>query len=337
MKANKKIIALLVCVMLVAATFVGCGEQPAPTVTEDGQELSRVRVILDWTPNTNHTGMYVALEKGWFAELGLDVEFEQPPEFGGVPLVGAGNAEIVVTFQEEMGPAIAAANPIPITAIAALVQHNTSGIMSLAETEIHRPRDLEGKVFASWGTDLVTEIMRHIIEADGGDFYELEIIVDFATDAISALQTRFDAIWVFYGWDAIAAQLAGIEYNYIDLGRVEPIFDFYSPILAANDTWLSEHPDQVRAFLEATARGYKFAIENPEEAAEILLRHAPELNRELVIASQKFLSGQYMANVARWGEFDRARWAQFYYWMYERGLLVQNIGELGFTNEFLPN
>ena len=334
MKINEKPIALMVCAMLVAAVLTGCGQ--GPEATEGGEGLARIRVILDWTPNTNHTGMYVALEKGWFEELGLAVEFVQPPEMGGVVLVGAGNAEIVVTFQEEMGPAIAAANPIPITAIAAILQHNTSGIMSLAETGISSPRDLEGKMFAYWGTDLVTEIMRHIMEADGGDFGELNMVVDFATDAISALKTRFDAIWVFYGWDAIAAGLAGIEYNYIDLGAIEPLFDFYSPVLAANDTWLAENPDLARAFLDAASRGYAFAMENPVEAGEILLRHAPELNRELVMASQLFLAGEYQANAARWGEFDEERWARFYHWMYGRGLLARNIGAGGFTNEFLP-
>jgi len=328
----KKTLPILLGLLLLATVLAGCDRQ-----AQTNDELTPVLVILDWTPNTNHTGLYVALEKGWFAELGLAVELLQPPELGALPLVGAGNAEIAVTFQEQMGPAIAAVNPIPVTAIAAVVQHNTSGILSLAETGIESPRDLEGKVFASWGTDLVTETIRHIVEADGGRFEEVDMVIDLATDAISALQTRIDAIWVFYGWDAIAAGLAGIEYNYIDLGAFDPVLDFYAPILAANDAWLAEHPDLARAFLEATARGYAFAIENPLEAGEILLRHAPELNEELVLASQIFLAGQFQAGEARWGEFDEARWSRFYDWMYERDLLAEPLGSRGFTNDFLPN
>jgi len=280
--------------------------------------------------------MYVALEKGWYAELGLDVELIQPPETGALALVGARHAEIAVTFQEEMGPAIAAANPIPITAIAAIIQHNTSGILSLAQAGIVTPRDLEGKVFAGWGTDLVDETIRHIVEADGGNFDEVEMIFDAATDAISALQTRIDAIWVYYGWDGIAARLAGLDYHYIGLAAFDPVLDLYSPILVANNAWLDEHPDLARAFMEATTRGYRFAIENPDEAGAILLRHAPELSEELVMASQQFLAGEFQAGAARWGEFDEQRWARFYDWMYERGLLARALGAEGFTNDFLP-
>jgi len=326
----KKTARLALCLLLMVAIFAGCAGQPAPS-----NDLTRVRVVLDWTPNTNHTGMYVALEKGWYAELGLYVELLQPPELGALALVGAGNAEIAVTFQEEMGPAIAAANPIPITAIATIIQHNTSGILSLAQSGIISPRDLEGRVFAGWGTDLVDETIRHIVEADGGNFDEVIVIFDAATDAISALQTRIDAIWIYYGWDGIAARLAGLDYNYIALADVDPVFDFYSPVLVANNTWLRENPDLARAFLEATARGYRFAVENPDEAADILLRHVPELGKELVRASQHFLAGQFIAGAPRWGQIDPQRWARFYDWMYERGLLARELGAEGFTNEFL--
>ena len=328
----KKITTLTLCLLLTAALLSGCPQNPPSA--ED--HLTRVRVVLDWTPNTNHTGMYVALEKGWYAELGLDVELIQPPETGALALVGARHAEIAVTFQEEMGPAIAAANPIPITAIAAIIQHNTSGILSLAQAGIVTPRDLEGKVFAGWGTDLVDETIRHIVEADGGNFDEVEMIFDAATDAISALQTRIDAIWVYYGWDGIAARLAGLDYHYICLATFDPLLDLYSPVLVANNSWLDEHPDLARAFMEATTRGYRFAIENPEEAGAILLRHAPELSEELVMASQQFLAGEFQAGAARWGEFDGQRWARFYDWMYERGLLARALGAEGFTNDFLP-
>ena len=316
---------------VMAGLFAGCGNAPA---TPGGP--ARVRVVLDWTPNTNHTGMFVALEKGWYAELGLDVELVQPPEMGALALVGAGNAEVAVNFQEEMGPALAAANPIPVTAIAAIIQHNTSGIMSLQHTDIRSPRDLQGRVFASWGTDLVDEVMRHIVEADGGNFDEVNVVIDWVTDPISALQTRIDAIWVYYGWSVVAAQLQGIEVDFIDLGRFDPVLDFYSPLLVASNAWIDAHPDQVRAFLEATERGYRFAIQYPEQAAQILLAHAPELSEELVMASQRFLAEHYIAGAARWGEFDPVRWGRFYDWMYQRGLLGRALGAQGFTNEFLP-
>lgn len=335
---NKIFPIFLAIIMVLSACGQGVGSGAVGGNGSDGQSdvLLPIRVVLDWTPNTNHTGMFVALEMGWYADVGLDVEFLQPPEGGALAIVGAGGGEFAVSYQEGLGPALAAANPIPVTAVAALLQHNTSGIISLAQSGIYSPADLEGRVFASWGTPLVDETIRHIVTADGGDFYQVDIVVDLVTDAISALQTRIDAIWVFYGWDALAAGLAGLDYNFINLGQFDPVLDFYTPILVAGDAFLDSNPDAVRAFLEATARGYAFAIENPDAASDILLAHAPELSEDLVRASQRFLAGEYIAGAPRWGEIDPARWENFYTWMYERDLLGRGLGSEGFTNEFLP-
>ena len=318
-----------ILLVFAAIALVGCGGRNI--------DPNHVRVVLDWTPNTNHTGLYVALEKGWFAEEGLTVTLIQPPEDGALVLVASGHAQMGVDFQETMGPAIARTRDyLPVTAVAAIISHNTSGIMSLAETGINSPRDLAGRRFGSWETPLITALVREIVENDGGDFGTVRMIPNFATDAFSALKTDIDAIWVYYAWDGIAAQVNNIAINYIDLGSLDPRFDFYTPVLVANNNWLYNHPETARRFLRAASRGYYFAMENPAEAAEILLRHAPELDRNLVMRSQEFLASRYKGNAPRWGEIDPERWGGFYRWMYEQGLLEKNIGAGGFTNEFLP-
>jgi ABC-type nitrate/sulfonate/bicarbonate transport system substrate-binding protein len=299
---------------------------------------NNIRVVLDWTPNTNHTGLYVALEKGWFAEESLTVEVMQPPEDGALLLVGAGNAEFGFDFQETMGPAIAKDRDIlPVQAVAAIISHNTSGIMSLASSGINGPMGLAGKRFASWETPLVTAIIKEIVENDGGNFSAVNMVPNFATDAISALETDIDAIWIYYAWDGIAAEIYGIDINYIDLGKIDSRFDFYTPVLAANTDWLAKNPDNARKFMKALSRGYIFAMENPAESANILLKHAPELDRTLVMRSQEYLASRYQDDAKRWGEIDPQRWGRFYRWMFEQGLLEKNIGTGGFTNEYLPN
>lgn len=297
----------------------------------------QVRVVLDWTPNTNHTGLYAALEKGWFREEGLDVKIFQPPEDGALPLLGSGNAEFAIDFQETMGPAIAKdRDALPILAVAAIISHNTSGIMSLAKDHISRPEDLEGKRFASWETPLVTEIVRDIVESDGGNFSTVIMVPNFATDAFSALETDIDAIWIYYAWDGIAAEVHGVPINYLDLGTLNPCFDFYTPVIAANTKWLKENPETAKKFLSAASRGYNFAMENPAEAAEILLKYAPELDRDLVMRSQEYLKTRYRGDAKRWGEINPQRWGSFYSWMFEKGLLEMDIGQGGFSNEYLP-
>ena len=344
MTIKKTPILLLVALLVLTAGLTACRFQPPndlPPAVADKEApspaaMDAVRVVLDWTPNTNHTGLYVALEKGWFAAENLDVEIMQPPEDGGTLLLAAGNAEYAIGFQESMGPAIARDDALPIEAIAAIISHNTSGIMSLAQSDITTPKDLAGKRFATWETPLVNAIMRNVIENDGGKFEDMQMIPNAATDAISALQTDIDAIWVYYAWDGIAAQVQGLDINYIDFGTVNPTFDFYTPVLLTNSDYADKNPELVKAFLRAVSRGYEFAIENPAEAADILLTHAPELDTALVQQSQEYLAGQYRADAARWGEIDPARWGAFYGWMFEEGLLEKDIRNTGFTNEFLP-
>jgi ABC-type nitrate/sulfonate/bicarbonate transport system substrate-binding protein len=322
---RKNVVALL----LMALALAGCGGRK--------REAGSIRVVLDWTPNTNHTGLYVALEKGWFAEEGLAVEILQPPEDGALVLLGAGNAEFAVDFQESLGPAIARnEDALPVQAVAALISHNTSGVMSLVPSGITRPRDLGGKKFASWETPLVTAVIRDIVEGDGGDFATVKMIPNSATDAFSALETDVDAIWIYYAWDGIAAEIRNIAVNYLDLGQINPALDFYTPILVTNTGWAAAHPDEAKQFLRAAGRGYAFAMENPGDAAEILLKHAPELDRDLVLKSQEYLAARYQGDAPRWGEIDPLRWGNFYRWMYDRGLLEKNINEGGFTNEYLP-
>ena len=298
---------------------------------------NHIRVVLDWTPNTNHTGLYVALEMGWFADEGLTVEIIQPPEDGALVLVASGTVQFGFDFQETMGPAIAhSRDALPVQAVAGIISHNTSGIMSLTETGITSPRDLAGRRFASWETPLVTALVQDLVENDGGDFEAVRMIPNFATDAISALQTDIDAIWVYYAWDGIAAEINGIAVNFLDLGRIDSRFDFYTPVLTANTNWLGNNPETARKFMQAVSRGYTYAMENPSESGEILLKHAPELDRTLVMHSQAYLAPRYQGGASRWGEIDPVRWGDFYRWMHERGLLEVNIGEGGFTNEFLP-
>lgn len=301
-----------------------------------GQEEGDITVVLDWVPNTNHTGLYVALEKGYYKDLGLNVEIMQPPEGGALSLVASGKAEFAVSFQEEIGPALTSENPLPVAAVASIIDHNVSGILSLKEKGIDSPSKLEGMRYASWDTPFEKAILTNIVEQDGGDFSKVQLIPNTVTDVISALQTDIDAVWVYYGWDGIATELAGLDTNYIAFRDINPVFDFYTPVLAAGTAYLEDNSNEAKKFLEATAKGYEYAIASPEEAAEILVKHAPEVDLELAKSSQVFLANEYQAEKEKWGLIDENRWANFYNWMYKEGLIEKDLGTQGFTNEYLP-
>lgn len=109
------------------------------------------------------------------------------------------------------------------------------------------------------------------------------------TDVLTSLQTNVDSIWVFYGWDGIAAEVKGIDMDYWAFSDIEPTFDYYTPVILANNAFLQEDPETAKAFLAATRKGYEYAIANPREAADFLLAASPELDKDLVYASQEYL------------------------------------------------
>ena len=327
----KKIIAaVLVCVMALAV-FTACGEQKTTDKT-------KISFVLDWTPNTNHTGVYAALEKGWFEEEGVEVEIVQPPEDGAEMLVGSGKAQFGVSFQDSMLPAVTGDDAMPIEAVAAVVQHNTSGIISLKGKGMDKPKGLEGKKYATWDLPIEKAMLKQVVEEDGGSFDKVKLIPSTVTDEVSALQSgSVDAIWIFYGWAGVATEVAGLETDYFAFKDINPVFDYYSPVIIGNSDWMKDNPDAAKGFLRALKKGYEYAISDPEEAAEILMKYAPELDKDLVVASQKYLAAQYKSDVERWGYIDPARWNAFYNWIDDNKLIDVGIPEnTGFTNDYLP-
>lgn len=312
------------------------GNTDTPSASGGNKKIS---FVLDWTPNTNHTGVYVALEKGFFAEEGLDVEIIQPPEDGAIAAVASGQAQFGVSFQENVGEALAADAPAPITAVATIIDHNTSGLLSLQESEIENFAQLAGKKYATWGLPVEQAILKYAVEAFGGDFSQVEMVPHSGADAISLLQSKtVDAVWVYEAWDVVQADLhEDIITNYVPFVAADPILDFYTPVIISNNDFLQKDAETAKAFMRATTKGYEFAIENPKEAADILLKAVPELDEEMVRESQELLASYYKAEKDHWGAIDVERWAPFFDFMYAQGLINKELKAEGFTNDFLPN
>lgn len=333
MKHLKPAVLLPVLLLLLAA----CG---AETRGADG--LTPVSICLEWTPNTNHTGLYAALALGYFEEAGLDVQILQPPEDGASALCAAGRTEFAVTAQDTLAAALSRAEPLEITAVAAILQHDTSGILSRAGEGLDRPRGLEGHTYSTYNGLIELAMMQRVVELDGGDFSQVNLIPYTINDEAGALREGLtDALWVYYGWGGVSAELAGLETDYFYFKDIDPVFDFYTPVIVANNAFLEERPETAKAFLAAASKGYAYAIEHPEEAAQILIdgdaTGSLSGSGDLVAASQKWMAGQYQADAERWGYIDPARWNAFYQWLNDNGLVENPISENGgFTNDFLP-
>ena len=322
-----------VCALLLVLSVSGCVPLP-----QKGPEapLTRAVLSLDWVPNTNHTGFYVALDKGWYAQEGIDLEIQIPSDpAAALKQVAAGNTPFGVSFQEEV--TIARANGIPVVSIAAIIQHNTSAFAALKSSGIKTAKDFAGKTYASYGLPIERPVLGALMKCSGANVDDVQF-VDVGFDAFPALLAgRVDLAWIFLAWDGIQAQLKGVELATVPLyGSCVP--DYYTPVVIAGESTLKEHPDLTRRFMAATARGYAYAIDHPDESAQILLKHSPESSPELVKASQRWLSPRYAQDAPRWGEQRLAVWADFASFLWQNGLLPKKIDpERAFTNEYLPD
>ena len=321
----------------------GGSQQAGSTQNGSAQrgELQKITLCLDWTPNTNHTGFYVAQALGYYEENGLDVEIVQPPEDGATALCAAGQCEFAITVQDSLASAFSRTDPLPVTAVAALLQHNTSGIIAVAGEGMDHPAGLEGHNYATWNSPIELAMMEYVVAQDGGDFSNVELIPNSITDEAGAIETRqADSIWVYYGWGCINAELRGVPFDFFYFRDYAPELDYYTPVIIANNDFLSANPDVAKRMLEATKRGYEYAIENPEEAAQMLIdgdtTGSLKGSEELVVASQKWMCDQYKAEVEQWGYIDPARWDGFYQWLSDNGLCEIPIGAgVGFSNDYL--
>ncbi|MDR0951030.1 MAG: ABC transporter permease/substrate-binding protein [Candidatus Ancillula sp.] len=304
--------------------------------SKQNQNLEKVTLILDWTPNTNHSGIYLALNKGYYQESGIDLEIQQPPEDGATPLVGSGKSDFGIDYQDYLGSALAQGTPV--TAVGTITQNNTSCLISLKEKNITRPRDLEGKRLAWDGYDMSKAEISYMVKKDGGDPNKI-IWVDFMTENIvaSLKMDNIDVVsGVYWGWEGIQAELAGLQVNSINFKDYNAGLNVYSPIFIVNNQFLANKKSLAKKFMQVTKRGYQEAAKNPTEAVDSLLKYAPELDGELTRKSQEYLSEQYLDKNGNWGLFDNKRWDFVYSYLYSEKLLPKKIeSNSSMTNSLL--
>lgn len=329
----KKLLALLMTPILILS---GCGAGSTSPVPSATKPLTTVTLLLDWTPNTNHTGLFVAQEKGYFSKEGLEVKFVQPSSSGNIEqLVAAGKADFGVSQQEQV--TTARANDVPILSIAAILQHNTSGFASPTSKNILNAKNFEGKTYGGWGLPSEDAILKALMQKENADFSKIKIVNIGEADQLTSLIKDIDLTWIFYGWTGKEAELRKQPLNMIWLKDVDPALDFYTPVLITSEKMTQSQPELTRHFIKAVSEGYQYAIKNPKESAEILIKNAPEANPDLIRSSQTWLSPQYQADASQWGIQKAVVWERYAKWLVERNLLPKMIDpSKAYTNDFLP-
>lgn len=327
---------IIVLGLLIMCTLSACQVSRATTPSET-DDLVEISMMLDWVPNTNHTGIFVAADQGYFTEAGLEVKIIEPGEVYAEQAVSSGTVDFGISFQEQV--TIARANEVPLVSIAAIIQHNTSGFASRGPLQVSSPRDWEGLRYGAFGSPFEEPTLQALMQCDGADFDQLEIVDTGFADPLALLsEEQTDLAWIFYAWQGIQAEQQALNLNLLMMENwFDCIPDYYTPIIITSESMVDEQPQIIRAFLQAITRGYEFTIRDPEAAAQILLQAVPELDSELVSASQEWISPRYQADANRWGEQSAEVWEAYATWMLDNRIIEDMIDpDASMTNAFLP-
>ncbi len=345
MKIKLKILLSLLLVFV----LIGCGSTKTTneiketksdvsnTNPDKTKDIKNIEFILDWVPNTNHTGLYVAKKLGFDKEFGINLDVKRPPEGSTTELISTGHANFGISFQDSLANKFA--KGINVKAVAAIIDNNTSGILSIKSADINNPKDMADHSYGTWDDPIEKSIIDTIMKNNGSSLDKVKLVPNTADNSIIGLANNmFESAWVYYAWDVILAKHSNVDTNFFFIKDYADELNFYSPVIIVNSDYIKTNPETVKATMKAIQKGYQYAMQHPEEAAKILIENAPELadKEDFVLESQKWISKNYATSPEKWGYIDKVRWDSFYKYLYDNKLIDKDISQESlFTNEFL--
>ena len=289
------------------------------------ESLRELDVVLDWYPNALHAFMYVAIEKGYYAEEGLQVNIRFPSNANdAISLVAAGRADVGLYYQQDVIQA-RANQSIPVKSIAAVVQAPLNIVLSLAEKDITSPSDLVGKTIGYAGTELSEALIRSIMENAGADYNDVTMI-DVGFDLMSSMTTgNVDAtIGCLVNHEVPQMEEEGFSVNWFDLDYYG-VPTYYEGVFLANDKMIEAEPEVLSAFLRASTKGFADMKADPEEALAILLANQSAenfpLSETVERKSMQVLLPLMETEDAAFLSQSDACWQENIDWMRDQGLI----------------
>lgn len=291
-----RVLAILLAATMCMATVTGCGKQSADNSSAagteaednsaaetadtqtDNKDLREVNVVLDWYPNAIHTFLYTAIERGYFAEEGLDVKIHFPAnDNDALALVAAGKAEIGMYYQQDVIQAVANQGT-GIKSIGAIVQSPLNVILSLKDKNITKPEDLVGKTIGYGGTVLSEALVKCMMENVGADASDVNMI-NVGFELMSSMTTgNVDAtIGCLVNHEVPQLEEEGFDVNYFSVSGYG-IPNYYEEVFLTNDDLLENEPEVVAGFLRAAKKGFDDFKADPDGCLAILMNNQNEEN-----------------------------------------------------------
>lgn len=291
--------------------------------------MEKLTIALDWTPNTNHAGMYLAQQQGLYAAAGLEVEIISPEtdNYATTPArkLLAGQADLAIASSETVLSYRTAAAPVLVTAVAALLQDDTSAIAVLASSGIERPAQLDGRVYASYQARFEDHIVREMVRHDGG---RGDLRLEYPPKLEiwdRLLRGEAAATWIFMGWEGAQAKMSSVALRTFAMAQYGIPYG-YTPVMVSTPDLIEARKTVLTTFLKVTGTGYRAAAANSTAAAAGLAQTGrPEFaDKPFIQASLELLQPHFLDETGQWGTMQVAKWRAFVDWLVSHDLLQPN-------------
>lgn len=308
--------------------------------TLKASKLDKLRIALDWTPNTNHTGFFVARRQEFYRAENIELEIVDPSidNYQKTPAkkLELDEVDFAIAPSETVLSYNTKKRPLRVKAIAAILKTDASAIVSLENSDIERPADLPGKVYGSYQARYEDKIVQQMVRNDGGDG-DFQIIYPEKLGIWNTLiNGKCDATWIFRPWEGVEAEGREIALRYFKLKDYGIPYG-YSPVIIAKSENIESQSDLYRRFMRATRKGFEFAQQLPAESVRILAEFvsAEDLQNIELLKSQEEIN-LHMQDDLAWGKMKTEKWIAFVSWLKRFELIDPHIeGEMLFTNELL--
>ena len=320
----KRIVSMLLACVLLLCCVSGCGAKNNDNNNTTG-DLKELDVVLDWYPNALHAFMYVAMEKGYYADEGLKINIRFPSNANdAISLVAAGQADIGLYYQQDVIQARAEQN-VPVKSIGAVVQAPLNIVLSLKDKNITGAKDLVGKTIGYAGTELSEALIRSIMDYVGADYSDVTLI-DVGFDLMSSMTTgNVDATFgCFVNHEIPALEEQGFEMDYMELPDYG-VPNYYALMLVTGEKQLEQNRDKYTRFLRACEKGFQDMKNDPEGSLKLMMENQNAENFPLTESVERKSFDVLLPIMEKEGapflSQDAAVWQENIEWLYETGMI----------------
>ncbi len=319
-------LALLVFIFGLISFSISCSSE---------ETVSEVKLALDWYPNANHIGLYLAEENGYFEDENLKVTIYTPSDPSTVlQTVASGADDFGMNYQPDV--LIARSEGVPVVSVLGMVQHPLNSMMALQSSGNESPKDLKGKKVGYPGIPWNEDALNTMLQSDGLSGIDDVELVNVGWELGSSLisETVDAIIGAYFTHESIVLENEGHPVNVM---RMEEwgVPDYYELVMVTSEDYLSKNPDIVERFTRAVSKGYTDAISDPQSGVDVLKKHAPEIDESVDRPGADLLRDLWKSKGGNFGTQEEIKWVSFAEWMKKRGIINEDIDpKIAFTDKY---